>query len=60
MVLWDFKFKPREIQSSKYYSELNSTIQQSITNYSLVKSFANEEYEDKLVENYKPKKNNKR
>ena len=40
-----FKYKPREIQSSKYYSELNSTIQQSVTNYSLVKSFANEEYE---------------
>lgn len=40
-----FKYKPRELQSSKYYSELNSTIQQSVTNYSLVKSFANEEYE---------------
>lgn len=40
-----FKIKKREINSSKYYSELNSTLQQSITNYSLVKSFANEEYE---------------
>ena len=28
-----FKIKKNEIQSSKYYSELNSTIQQSITNY---------------------------
>ena len=46
-----FKIKKKEIESSKYYSELNSTIQQSITNYSLVKSFANDEYEfDKFNE----------
>ena len=40
-----FKIKKKEIESSKYYSDLNSTIQQSITNYSLVKSFSNEEDE---------------
>lgn len=54
-----FKIKKREIESSKYYSELNSTIQQSITNYSLVKSFANEEYEfDKFKEINDKKENN--
>lgn len=54
-----FKIKQNEIQSSKYYSELNSTIQQSITNYSLVKSFANEEYEyDKFKEINDKKENN--
>ena len=54
------KFKPRELQSSKYYSQLNSTIQQSVTNYSLVKSFSNEEYEyDKFKEiNDKKEHNN--
>ena len=54
-----FKIKKNEIQSSKYYSELNSTIQQSITNYSLVKSFANEGYEyDKFKEINDKKENN--
>ena len=54
-----FKIKKKEIASSKYYSELNSTIQQSITNYSLVKSFANEEYEyDKFKEINDKKENN--
>ncbi len=54
-----FKIKKREIESSKYYSELNSTIQQSITNYSLVKSFANESYEfDKFKEINDKKENN--
>jgi len=54
-----FKIKKNEIQSSKYYSELNSTIQQSITNYSLVKSFASEEYEyDKFKEINDKKENN--
>jgi len=55
-----FKIKPKEIASSNYYSELNSTIQQSITNYSLVKSFTNEEYEyDKFKKiNDKKEKNN--
>ena len=51
-----FKYKPRELQSSKYYSELNSTIQQSVTNYSLVKSFANEEYEFNKFKNINDKK----
>ncbi len=40
-----FKVKKKELESSKNYSDLNSTIQQSIVNYSLVKSFANEDYE---------------
>lgn len=54
-----FKIKKREIESSKHYSELNSTIQQSITNYSLVKSFANEKYEfDKFKEVNDKKENN--
>lgn len=53
-----FKIKKKEIQSSKYYSELNSTIQQSITNYSLVKSFANEEYEFDKFKNINDKKEN--
>jgi ATP-binding cassette subfamily B protein len=54
-----FKIKKKEIASSKYYSELNSTIQQSITNYSLVKSFANETYEyDKFKEINDKKENN--
>ncbi len=54
-----FKIKKKEIESSKYYSELNSTIQQSVTNYSLVKSFANEEYEyDKFKEINDKKENN--
>lgn len=51
-----FKIKKKEIQSSKYYSELNSTIQQSITNYSLVKSFANEDYEYKKFKEINDKK----
>lgn len=53
-----FKIKKREIESSKYYSELNSTIQQSITNYSLVKSFANEEYEFEKFKKVNDKKEN--
>jgi len=53
-----FKVKKSEIQSSKYYSELNSTIQQSITNYSLVKSFANEDYEYKKFKEINDKKEN--
>lgn len=55
-----YKIKPKELESSKYYSELNSTIQQSVTNYSLVKSFANEDYEyDKFKKiNDKKEKNN--
>ena len=51
-----FKIKKREINSSKYYSELNSTLQQSITNYSLVKSFANEDYEYKKFKEINDKK----
>lgn len=53
-----FKVKKREINSSKYYSELNSTLQQSITNYSLVKSFANEEYEYQKFKEINDKKEN--
>lgn len=53
-----FKIKKNEIQSSKYYSELNSTIQQSITNYSLVKSFASEEYEYNKFKEINDKKEN--
>lgn len=53
-----FKIKKKEIASSKYYSELNSTIQQSITNYSLVKSFANEEYEYNKFKEINDKKEN--
>lgn len=54
-----FKIKKKEIQSSKYYSQLNSTIQQSITNYSLVKSFDNDQYEyDKFKEINDKKENN--
>lgn len=53
-----FKIKKNEIQSSKYYSELNSTIQQSITNYSLVKSFANEDYEYEKFKEINDKKEN--
>ena len=54
-----FKIKKREIESSKYYSQLNSTIQQSITNYSLVKSFTNENYEfDKFKKINDKKENN--
>lgn len=53
-----FKVKKREINSSKYYSELNSTLQQSITNYSLVKSFANEEYEYQKFKKINDKKEN--
>ena len=53
-----FKIKKREIESSKHYSELNSTIQQSITNYSLVKSFANEKYEFKKFKEVNDKKEN--
>ncbi len=40
-----FKIKDKELESSKNYSALNSAVQQSITNYSLVKSFSNEDYE---------------
>ena len=50
--------KKKEIESSKYYSELNSTIQQSITNYSLVKSFANEDYEYEKFKEINDKKEN--
>ena len=53
-----FKIKKKEIQSSKYYSELNSTIQQSITNYRLVKSFANEDYEFEKFKDINDKKEN--
>ena len=53
-----FKIKKKEIQSSKYYSELNSTIQQSITNYSLVKSFTNDEYEYEKFKTINDKKEN--
>ena len=53
-----FKIKSNEIQSSKYYSELNSSIQQSITNYSLVKSFDNEDYEYKKFKEINDKKEN--
>lgn len=53
-----FKIKKKEIQSSKYYSQLNSTIQQSITNYSLVKSFANEDYEYEKFKEINDKKEN--
>lgn len=53
-----FKIKKNEIQSSKYYSQLNSTIQQSITNYSLVKSFANEDYEYEKFKDINDKKEN--
>ena len=53
-----FKIKSKEIQSSKYYSELNSTIQQSITNYSLVKSFDNENYEYEKFKEINDKKEN--
>ena len=53
-----FKIKKNEIQSSKYYSQLNSTIQQSITNYSLVKSFANEDYEYEKFKEINDKKEN--
>ena len=53
-----FKIRKSEIQSSKYYSDLNSTIQQSITNYSLVKSFANEDYEFEKFKEINDKKEN--
>ena len=53
-----FKIKKKEIQSSKYYSQLNSTIQQSITNYSLVKSFDNDEYEYNKFKEINDKKEN--
>lgn len=51
-----FKIKDKEIESSKYYSELNATLQQSITNYSLVKSFVNEDYEYEKFKNINDKK----
>ena len=53
-----FKIKKKEIQSSKYYSQLNATIQQSITNYSLVKSFDNEDYEYAKFKEINDKKEN--
>ena len=53
-----FKVKDKELASSRYYSELNSTLQQSITNYSLIKSFASEDYEFERFKTINDKKEN--